>query len=109
MGKREIARAFGITGGERIGLKRVLREMADEGLIEGKRKRLIRPGDLPSVLVLALPQLNEDGEPIATCVEWNRGRRLAAAHRHHRRGRQWRQEHGSRRRASATASCPPHA
>ena len=35
MGKREIARAFGVTGAERIELKRLLKEMAEEGLIDG--------------------------------------------------------------------------
>ena len=32
-GKREIARAFGIKGGDRIALKELLRGMADDGLI----------------------------------------------------------------------------
>ncbi len=32
-GKREIARAFGLKGQERIALKALLRDMADEGLI----------------------------------------------------------------------------
>jgi len=32
-GKREIARAFGIKGGDRIALKELLRDMADDGLI----------------------------------------------------------------------------
>ena len=33
-GKREISRAFNITGADRIGLKRLLREMADDGQID---------------------------------------------------------------------------
>jgi ribonuclease R len=71
VGKREIARAFGITGGERIGLKRLLGEMADEGLIEGKRKRLLRSGDLPSVTVLAVESISDDGDLLAVPVEWD--------------------------------------
>ena len=70
-GKREIARAFNVSGGDRIGLKRVLREMADEGLIEGKRKHLHRPGDLPSVTVLAVEGIDDQGEPIGVPVEWD--------------------------------------
>ena len=35
-GKREIARAFGVKGGDRIALKELLRDMADDGLIEGQ-------------------------------------------------------------------------
>ncbi len=70
-GKREIARAFGISGGDRIGLKRVLREMADDGLIEGRRKHIGRPGDLPSVTVLAVEGIDEQGEPVGVPVEWD--------------------------------------
>ena len=38
-GKREIARAFGIRGDAKIALKRLLNDMADEGLIESSRGR----------------------------------------------------------------------
>ena len=33
-GKREIAKAFGLKGEEKIALKRLLRDMGDEGLID---------------------------------------------------------------------------
>jgi len=33
-GKRDIARAFGITGSAKIALKRVLRELQSEGAVE---------------------------------------------------------------------------
>ncbi|MDQ3558031.1 MAG: ribonuclease R, partial [Pseudomonadota bacterium] len=70
-GKREIARAFGVSGGDRIELKRVLREMADEGLIEGRKKRLHRSGDLPTVTVLVVEGMDEQGEPIGVPVDWD--------------------------------------
>lgn len=70
-GKRDIARAFNITGGQRIELKRMLREMADEGLIEGRRKRIRRPGDLPSVTVLTVEGIDNQGEPVGVPVEWD--------------------------------------
>src|SRR5688572_8461659 len=70
-GKREIARAFGISGGDRIGLKRVLRDLADDGLIEGRRKHIGRPGDLPSVTVLAVEGIDDQGEPVGVPVEWD--------------------------------------
>ena len=70
-GKREIARAFGIAGADRIGLKRLLREMEDEGLIAGKREHLRRPGDLPSVTVLLVEGIDDAGEPIGVPVEWD--------------------------------------
>ena len=50
-GKREIARHFGIIGGARIHLKKMLKDLADDGLIEKRNKRMIRPGDLPPVFV----------------------------------------------------------
>ena len=37
VGKREIARAFGVSGPERVALKSLLREMAGDGLIAGDR------------------------------------------------------------------------
>jgi ribonuclease R len=70
-GKREIARAFGVSGGDRIALKKLLRDMADEGLIEGRRKRLRRPGDLPSVTVLLVEGVDDQGEPVGIPVEWD--------------------------------------
>ncbi len=70
-GKREIARAFGLSGGDRIELKRVLRDLADEGLVEGRRKRFSKPGDLPSVTVLAVEGIDDLGEPIGVPVDWN--------------------------------------
>ena len=36
-GKREIARAFGLSGQDKIALKRLLKDMADEGLIDSRR------------------------------------------------------------------------
>jgi ribonuclease R len=39
VGKREIARAFGISGGDRIALKAMLKEIAAEGAVERGRGR----------------------------------------------------------------------
>ena len=36
-GKREIAKAFGLKGQEKIALKKLLKDMAEEGLIDGKK------------------------------------------------------------------------
>ncbi|HLL58347.1 MAG TPA: hypothetical protein VK391_00455, partial [Allosphingosinicella sp.] len=33
-GKREIAKAFGLSGNDKIALKQLLRDMGDEGLID---------------------------------------------------------------------------
>ncbi len=70
-GKREIARAFGITGSERIPLKRMLKDLADEGVIEKRNKRLNRPGDLPPVTVLEVTERTADGDLVAVPAEWD--------------------------------------
>ncbi len=69
-GKREIGRAFGIKGAQRIPFKRLLREMADEGLISGPRKKITRPGELPAVTVLAITHLDDEGDLIARPEKW---------------------------------------
>ena len=70
VGKREIARAFGIKGGAaKVELKRLLAEMAQEGLIEGRARRsLTRAGELPPVAVLDIVDADPDGELIAVPV-----------------------------------------
>ncbi|MHA1189353.1 MAG: ribonuclease R [Alphaproteobacteria bacterium] len=70
-GKREIARAFNIKGNDRITLKKMLRDMTDEGLIAGRRKSLRRPGDLPPVTVLRIEGIDDQGDPIAVPTEWD--------------------------------------
>ena len=41
-GKREIARAFGLAGHDKVDLKRLLKDMADEGLIDSSPGRAFR-------------------------------------------------------------------
>jgi ribonuclease R len=69
-GKREIARAFGVKGGDRIALKELLRDMTDDGLIAGSRRKLSRPGVLPPVTVLEIVSRDADGEFIARPASW---------------------------------------
>ena len=70
-GKREIARAFGVKGGDRIALKALLRDMADDGLIAGSRRKLTRPGVLPPVTVIEITGRDADGEFIARPSVWD--------------------------------------
>ena len=52
-GKREIARAFGLHGQEKIALKMLLKDMADEGLIDiGPARAFHKLGGVPKVTVL---------------------------------------------------------
>ena len=60
--KRDIAKAFNIKGADRIPLKRMLREMSAEGLLEGSHKGGMRgQGDLPSVSVVEITGRNKEG------------------------------------------------
>jgi ribonuclease R len=70
-GKREIARVFGIKGGDRIALKALLRDMADDGLIAGSRRKLTRAGGLPPVTVIEITGRDADGEFVARPATWD--------------------------------------
>ncbi|MBA4764757.1 MAG: ribonuclease R [Erythrobacter sp.] len=69
-GKREIAKAFGIKGQEKIALKKRLKDMAEEGLIDGRKTAYHQMGGLPKVTVLKVLEI-EDGEPIAVPESWD--------------------------------------
>ncbi|MEQ9200910.1 MAG: ribonuclease R, partial [Rhodospirillales bacterium] len=71
VGKREIARAFHIRGQDRPLLKKLLRQMEKDGMLEkGDRKSFRQPGDLPSVTVLKISRIDKDGELFAVPVSW---------------------------------------
>ncbi len=70
-GKREISRAFGVSGGARIALKRMLRELGEDGLVSKERKRLAPAGVLPTMSVLVLVDRDEHGEFIGQPATWN--------------------------------------
>lgn len=69
IGKREIAKHFGLKGAEKIELKALLKDMAEEGLIDGKRTAYHRMGGVPKVTVLRVVEI-EDGEPVAVPDTW---------------------------------------
>jgi ribonuclease R len=71
VGTREIARAFNLKNDRRIELKRMLRELADEGHVESRRKKLHHPGALPSVTLADIEGRDADGELIAAPTEWD--------------------------------------
>lgn len=70
VGKREIARAFGIKGSERLDLNRMLAGMTEDGVLSGDPKRLQKKGSLPSVTVLEVIGRDDDGDLIAKPVVW---------------------------------------
>ncbi|ABQ70392.1 RNAse R [Rhizorhabdus wittichii RW1] len=71
-GKREIARAFGLQGNEKIALKALLKDMADEGLIDSARGRAFhRMGGIPKVTVLRITDVTDEGVPLAVPETWH--------------------------------------
>jgi ribonuclease R len=71
VGKREIARAFNVSGGDRIQLKALLKELAQEGEVErGRKRRLAPPKALPEVTVVEITGTDPDGEVLARPVTW---------------------------------------
>ena len=69
VGKREIARAFRVSASERIALKKLLREMTAEGLLEGARKSGMRvQGDLPNVCVIRVAGRDSESNLVARAV-----------------------------------------
>ena len=71
VGKREIAKAFGLHGAEKIALKALLRDMADEGLIDHSPGRAFHQmGGLPKVTVLRVTDVGDDGQAWAVPESW---------------------------------------
>ncbi len=71
VGAREIARAFGAKNADRAALNRMLRELADEGFIDRRRKHLHHPGTLPPVVLADVTGRDSDGELLARPTEWD--------------------------------------
>jgi len=71
VGTREIARAFGLKNTLRADLKRILRELANEGSIEKRHKKLHHAGTLPSTVLADITVRDRDGELIAIPDEWD--------------------------------------
>jgi ribonuclease R len=71
VGKREIARAFNVTGAGRIPLKALLKELEAEGiLVREAGRRLAPPGALPEIAVIEISGVDRDGEVYARPAEW---------------------------------------
>ncbi|MGH6789830.1 MAG: ribonuclease R [Pseudolabrys sp.] len=68
---REIARAFGLKNAMRAELKRMLRDLADDGQVERRRKKLHQAGTLPSTVLADIVARDSDGDLIATPDEWD--------------------------------------
>jgi ribonuclease R len=71
VGTREIAREFGLKNADRAELKRILRELAGEGAIEKRGKKIREPAALPATVMADITGRDSDGELLATPAEWD--------------------------------------
>ncbi len=72
LNKRDIAKAFGIKGGEdRVAMKQILRKLEKEGAIEKMKGGAYGvPESMPSVGVVVVTNISVDGEMYAAPEEW---------------------------------------
>ncbi|MFT3986676.1 ribonuclease R [Aestuariivirga sp.] len=70
-GKREIARAFGIKGNEKIALKALLAKLANDGKLAKRARKLIDTSTLPPVTVIEILGIDSDGDAYGEPVEWD--------------------------------------
>ncbi len=69
-GKREIAKAFGLRGTEKIALKSLLKDMTDEGLVDLAPGRAFhKMGGVPKVTVLKIVGI-DGNQPLAVPERW---------------------------------------
>jgi len=70
-GTRELARHFGLKNESRAELRKILRELTDEGVIAKRGKRVQDAKSLPPTLVADIAKQDADGELIAYPAEWS--------------------------------------
>src|SRR5688500_12818674 len=71
-GKREIARAFSLSGHDKVMLKALLKDMADEGLIDSSPGRAFhKAGGVPKVTVLRVASIDDGGNVWAVPEQWH--------------------------------------
>ena len=71
VGKREIARAFGIPPDDKLALRGVLADLRSDGAIApAGHRRFANPARTPEALVVRITGIDPDGEAIARPVDW---------------------------------------
>jgi ribonuclease R len=71
IGTREIAREFGLKNADRVELKRILRDLKDDGVIAKQGKAIHEAAVLPPTVMADITGRDSDGELIATPTEWD--------------------------------------
>src|SRR5205823_8696942 len=70
--KREIARSFRLPGQDKIDLKHLLKDMADEGLIDSSPGRAFhQAGGVPKGTVLRVVEVDDSGQVRAVPEQWH--------------------------------------
>lgn len=70
--RRDVARAFGIKGEERIKLKKLIRKMTVDGLLDkGHGAKFHLGGDLPPVTVVEISRIDQHGDLNARPTNWD--------------------------------------
>jgi len=62
---RDITRAFKIGQDQRASMRRMLRDMAERGILAGDRRGIAAPDTLPEVAVLELTAFDDNGDGMA--------------------------------------------
>ncbi|MCO5131277.1 MAG: ribonuclease R [Xanthobacteraceae bacterium] len=71
VGTREIARAFGLKNADRAALKEILRELADDGVLAKRGRKLHEAAALPPTILADVTNRDSDGELLAAPAEWD--------------------------------------
>lgn len=70
--KRDLARHFGIKGNAKIGLKRAIADLNQEGQLKQQRgRKFLRAGQIPEVTVVEVIDVDTDGEMICKPANWD--------------------------------------
>lgn len=70
--KREIAVAFRLKGsGPRVAMKKILKELYNEGAVTKQGGAYTIPKGLPGVMIVEVSEISSDGDVFAKPVEWN--------------------------------------
>jgi ribonuclease R len=71
VGTREIAREFGLKNADRAALKRILRDLADDGTIAKQGRKVHDVAELAPTLLADVTARDRDGEMLAVPTEWD--------------------------------------
>jgi ribonuclease R len=71
VGKREIARAFQVTGDQRPALKQLLAELSLTGAVDkGRGRKVAPPKALAEVAIVEIHGLDDDGDLLCRPIDW---------------------------------------